>query len=139
MEITGRKLFGVLLDAMAPEDRKFAEEQVKGRQLAYLCLPFTGDLDLYRAKVECLVPWFMRENYVMLAPYLGMLQAEVNPMPVSRSQAKDIALLMIDTCDVFIAVKDYLTPNVLSELSCAFRRGKKIIYLDEPDEEETHE
>jgi len=137
--MTGRKLFRALLDVMAPEDREFAEEQVKGRQLAYLCLPFTGDPDLYRAKVECLVPWFMRENYVMLAPYLSMLQVEENPVPVSRTQAEDIALLMIASCDVFIAVKDYLTPNVLAELSRAFRHGKKIIYLDEPDEEETHE
>ena len=137
--LTGRKLFRAMLDVMAPEDREFAEEQAKGRQLAYLCLPFTGDLDLYRTRVEYLIPWFMRENYVMLAPYLGMLQVEENPAPVSRTQAESIAQLMIDTCDVFIAVKDYLTPNVLVELEWAFRQGKQIIYLDKPDEEEANE
>ena len=137
--MTGRTLFRAVVNTMDPKDRKFAEDYVKEKQMAYLCLPFDGDPDLYQAKVECLIPWFERENYALFAPYLSMVQMEEMGVSFTREQAEDVALCMIDTCDVFIVVRDYLTPNVLEELIRALRQKKRIIYLDEPDEEEANE
>ena len=101
----------------------------KGRLLAYICSPFSGDIESNTKRAREYCRRAVDLGYIPLAPHLLL------PQFLSEEAERAIAIEMdyelLDRCDLLLVCGDRISSGMESEIRYATENGMEIMHLME--------
>lgn len=92
---------------------------------AYICSPYSGDVEKHKAYARQLVKWAIDRNYVPICPHLYLTEVLDDNDPAERERGLKLGLELLAACDIIVVGTAYgISEGMLAEMKQAKRQEK---------------